>query len=152
MRSQTMIPVPAVGPTEAEGERPTVQHNHAVSLADRRLVPEMPIGLTNSLSMDGSAPTEEAGGGQPEGGAEAEEHSSASAPCYERSMREAPAATDCASVLATVEDDSPAAAQPWCIGGSVPGESAPTEIQLALSVSDEDASEEADASRVTSHV
>ena len=143
MRSQTMIPVPAVGPTEAEGERATVQHNHAVSLADRRLVPEVPIGLTNSLSMDGSAPTEEAGGGQPEGVAEAEEHSSASAPCYERSMREAPAATDCAAVLATVEDDSPAAAQPWCIGGSVPGESAPTEIQLALSVSDEDASEEA---------
>ena len=137
-----MIPVPAVGPTEAEGERATVQHNHAVSLADRRLVPEVPIGLTNSLSMDGSAPTEEAGGGQPEGVAEAEEHSSASAP-YERSMREAPAATDCAAVLATVEDDSPAAAQPWCIGGSVPGESAPTEIQLALRVSDEDASEEA---------
>jgi hypothetical protein len=103
------------------------------------MVPEMSIGLdTNSLSMD-----EEAEVFQPEGVAEVEEHSSASAPCYERSMREAPAATDCASVLATVEDDSPAAAQPWCIGGSVPGESAPTEIQLALSVSDEDASEEA---------
>ena len=143
MRSQTMIPVPAVGPTEAEGERATVQHNHAVSLADRRLVPEMSIGLdTNSLSMDGSAPTEET-----EGVAEVQEHSSASAPCYERSMWEAPAATDCAAVLATVEDDSPAASQPasqpWCIGGSVPGESAPTEMQLALSVSEEDAPEAA---------
>ena len=136
-RSQTMIPVPAVGPTEAEGERATVQHNHAASLADRRLVPEMSIGLdTNSLSMDGSAPTEET-----EGVAEVQEHSSASAPCYERSMWEAPAATDCAAVLATVEDDSPAASQPWCIGGSVPGESAPTEMQLALSVSEEDAPE-----------
>ena len=133
-----MIPVPAAGPTEAEGERAAVQHNHAVSLADRRMVPEMPIGLTNSLSMD-----EEAEVFQPEGVAEVEEHSSASAPCYERSMREAPAATDCAAVLATVEDDSPAAAQPWCIGGSVPGESAPTEMQLALSVSNEDASKEA---------
>ena len=138
-----MIPVPAVGPTEAEGERATVQHNHAVSLADRRLVPEMSIGLdTNSLSMDGSAPTEET-----EGVAEVQEHSSASAPCYERSMWEAPAATDCAAVLATVEDDSPAASQPasqpWCIGGSVPGESAPTEMQLALSVSEEDAPEAA---------
>ena len=69
MRSQTMIPVPAVGPTEAEGERATVQHNHAVSLADRRMVPEMPIGLTNSLSMD-----EEAEVFQPEGVAEVEEH------------------------------------------------------------------------------
>ena len=62
-------------------------------------------------------------------------------------MWEAPAATDCAAVLATVEDDSPAASQPasqpWCIGGSVPGESAPTEMQLALSVSEEDAPEAA---------
>ena len=58
-------------------------------------------------------------------------------------MREAPAAIYYAEVLAIVEDDSAAAAQPWCIGGSVPGESAPTEMQLALSVADEDASEEA---------
>jgi hypothetical protein len=48
-----------------------------------------------------------------------------------------------AEVLAIVEDDSAAAAQPWCIVGSVPGESAPTEMQFALSVSDEDVSEEA---------
>ena len=46
-------------------------------------------------------------------------------------------------LLATVEDDSPAAAQPLRIGGSVPGESAPTEMQLALSVSEEDAPEAA---------
>ncbi len=30
-------------------------------------------------------------------------------------------------LLATVEDDSPAAAQPLCIGGSVPGEAASTD-------------------------
>ena len=128
MRSQTLIP-PAVEPRVAEGERSTVLPNHAVTLADRWLVQE----------MSSERLAEEAQKGVPE----VEEHSSASAPCYERSMRKTPAAIDYAAVLATVEDDSAAAAQPWCIGGSVPGESAPTEVQLALIASDEDASDEA---------
>ena len=129
MRSQTMIPVPAVGPGVAEGEGYMVQPNHAVTLANRWLVQEM---SNERLAEEAKLCV-----------TEVEEHSSASAPCHERSMREAPAAIYYAEVLAIVEDDSAAAAQPWCIGGSVPGESAPTEMQFALSVSDEDASEEA---------
>jgi len=172
MRSQTMIPVPAVGPGMAEGEGSMVQPNHAVTLANRWLVQEM---SNERLAEEAELCA-----------TEVEEHSSASAPCHEQSMREAPAAVDymyaevlaiveddsaaaklCATeveehssasapcheqsmrevpyeeVLAIVEDDSAAAAQPWCIGGSVPGESTPTEMQFALSVSDEDASEEA---------
>jgi len=43
-------------------------------------------------------------------------------------------------LLATVEDDSPAAAQPLCIGGSVPGEAASTDTHA---LPDKDASEEA---------
>ena len=43
-------------------------------------------------------------------------------------------------LLATVEDDSPAAAQPLCIGGSVPGEAASTDTHA---LPNKDASEEA---------
>ena len=43
-------------------------------------------------------------------------------------------------LLATVEDDSPAAAQPLCIGGSVPGEAASTDTHA---LPDKDVSEKA---------
>jgi hypothetical protein len=129
MRSQTTIPVPAVGPGMAEGEGSMVQPNHAVTLANRWLVQEM---SNERLAEEAELCV-----------TEVEEHSSASAPRHEQSMREAPAAVVFAEVLAIVEDDSAAAAQPWCIGGSVPGESAPTKMQFALSVSDENVSEEA---------